>query len=507
MIATNFSQERYWHPYLIALFPVLSLYATNESAVRVADVLLPLVAVMIFAVLTVTVFKALLPSREKAFLAASWTIGCFFSYGIVFVGGDYVYRTFRHGFVWPHWLGLPTWGVIWLSGTIFIFFWRRGLDRANRFVNLMSLFLLVIAILAIARNMYSEDRLEASTHAALDRRQFALQMPSPARDVYFLVFDRYAGANTLLNKYGFDNSKFLDALRSRGFTVTPDSRANYPRTLLSMASAFNCEYLPEESQSDLVYAEMLQNNVVVRSLVDIGYTYLHFGNWYQPLRSNKAASYNMPLSILQSEFAESIYEMTPLSKILRVRNKYHIGLERFQEIAEVARDAAPTFVYGHFLLPHPPYVFAADTSQVPWAKSRFGDTKDLYIGQLEATNTLILKMVDEVLESSTATPIIVLLSDEGPYLLTEEANLDPKRRILSRSSILSAYLLPGEDAEGPPTSISPVNTFRLIFDRYFGTHLGLLPDRTYYWEASDESGRPAIDNKRFIDETDLLDAD
>ena len=28
-------------------------------------------------------------------------------------------------------------------------------------------------------------------------------------------------------------------------------------------------------------------------------------------------------------------------------------------------------------------------------------------------------------------------------------------------------------------SISPVNTFRLILDRYFGTRLGLLPDRGY----------------------------
>jgi hypothetical protein len=39
--------------------------------------------------------------------------------------------------------------------------------------------------------------------------------------------------------------------------------------------------------------------------------------------------------------------------------------------------------------------------------------------------------------------------------------------------------LPGEDAPALSPTLSSVNTFRLIFDRYFDADLPLLPDRSY----------------------------
>ncbi len=45
--------------------------------------------------------------------------------------------------------------------------------------------------------------------------------------------------------------------------------------------------------------------------------------------------------------------------------------------------------------------------------------------------------------------------------------------------ILNAYYIPNEAASSLYPSITPVNSFRLIFDSYFGTDLGLLEDRNY----------------------------
>jgi hypothetical protein len=44
---------------------------------------------------------------------------------------------------------------------------------------------------------------------------------------------------------------------------------------------------------------------------------------------------------------------------------------------------------------------------------------------------------------------------------------------------LNAYYLPGYKNKLYP-SISPVNTFRLIFDSYFGGKYDMLPDVAYY---------------------------
>jgi len=44
---------------------------------------------------------------------------------------------------------------------------------------------------------------------------------------------------------------------------------------------------------------------------------------------------------------------------------------------------------------------------------------------------------------------------------------------------LNAYYLPGHEDELSP-DISPVNTFRLIFDSYFGGNYDMLPNVSYF---------------------------
>jgi hypothetical protein len=49
-----------------------------------------------------------------------------------------------------------------------------------------------------------------------------------------------------------------------------------------------------------------------------------------------------------------------------------------------------------------------------------------------------------------------------------------------RLGILNAYLLPGIDPALIYPTITPVNSFRLVVNQYFGADLPLLPDRSFY---------------------------
>jgi hypothetical protein len=49
-----------------------------------------------------------------------------------------------------------------------------------------------------------------------------------------------------------------------------------------------------------------------------------------------------------------------------------------------------------------------------------------------------------------------------------------------RLPILYAVYTPPGDTLPLYRSITPVNTFRVLLDHYFGTNLGLLDDREYY---------------------------
>jgi hypothetical protein len=49
-----------------------------------------------------------------------------------------------------------------------------------------------------------------------------------------------------------------------------------------------------------------------------------------------------------------------------------------------------------------------------------------------------------------------------------------------RTAILNAYLLPENDNAMLYAEITPVNTFRIVLDQYFGVDLPLLDDRIYF---------------------------
>jgi hypothetical protein len=496
---------RYWHTFLIALYPVASLYAANSSAVELNDLIAPSLTMLVLGAIVLAVCLKVFRTREKAFLAASWTIGFFFAYDLVFQGTNLVYQMLTGAATSvPQEISFILWNILWPTGLIYIWRSKHHFFSANRFLNAMAPILLAVTCLSAIQGAVTGDSAGLKVNLAPEIKLISLEKPEQPRNVYFLVFDRYAGLETLKDIYGFDNQPFLDELEKRGFQIAEKCHANYPRTIYSMASALNCELLPEKTRSDKYYAEMIQNHAVGRSFKSIGYDYFHFGNWYQPLRANRNADYVLPTSIFPSEFADSLYTVTPLSKVLPFKDKFSFTVNKFTEVAATAKNQNPTFVYAHFLMPHTPYVFDADRSRLSWRKTRYGNPKENYIRQLKATNTFILETVDDILKDSKTPPIIVLTADEGPYLTLEEAALDDREKMLMRSRVLGAFHFP-DAADGTPVmvpnSISPVNVFRTIFARYFGADLPSLADQLFYWDKADEQGRPAESNKRFVDVT------
>ena len=79
----------------------------------------------------------------------------------------------------------------------------------------------------------------------------------------------------------------------------------------------------------------------------------------------------------------------------------------------------------------------------------------------------------------------MIQADEGPYprlgtRFPASWAKEPAGDVRVKYGILNAYYLPGPRSEFIPyASITPVNTFRMIFNRYFGAQLAILPDTSY----------------------------
>ena len=71
------------------------------------------------------------------------------------------------------------------------------------------------------------------------------------------------------------------------------------------------------------------------------------------------------------------------------------------------------------------------------------------------------------------------MGDHGPASMFHW-DVDAPGCVWERTSNLYALRLPGHQNDGTLyPSITPVNTFRVIFNTYFGTDLPLLDDQTY----------------------------
>jgi hypothetical protein len=152
-------------------------------------------------------------------------------------------------------------------------------------------------------------------------------------------------------------------------------------------------------------------------------------------------------------------------------------------VIRLAPIPGPKFVFLHVLVPHPPYVFDRDGGYVTRAEERKRSFDENYANQVIAANAMIRRMVDAILRDSPSPPVIIVQGDEGPYPPgTGREEFDwrtaTQTQLLHKTGILNAYYLPGADTSVLYPTISPVNSFRVVFNSYFGANLPLLPDRT-----------------------------
>lgn len=457
-----------------------------------ASIVVPLAVAIAGATLLFVVLWAAVRDRIRAGLAATWLVVLFFSYGHV--------RSALEGQLPREASLLGVWIVLAAAGLIGALSLRRAAAPLTTVLNGVGLLLLVMNAIPIAAYQLRSATPAAPSEAVSPAGVSADRRP----DVYNIILDRYAGEQTLRELYDFDNRPFLDALASRGFYVAGASSANYPKTTLAVTSALNMDYLDlgayrreadTPADEGPLHRALVSGYAAERFLQDQGYTYVHIATWWDTASRNSEADLNLRYGSL-SEFSSVLLESTLLSEFdeelgwqettdQRELIRRH-ALYQFDRLAEMPDLAGPTFVFAHISLPHDPYVFDSEGNPV-MAGATGGSETTAYLEQLQYTNARILELIDLLLAGPPEEdPVILLYSDEGPYPIRYqrdethfqwlEATPD---ELEQKFRILNAYHLPGVADPGLYPSVSPVNSFRLVFNAYFGTDLPLLPDRSY----------------------------
>ena len=107
-----------------------------------------------------------------------------------------------------------------------------------------------------------------------------------------------------------------------------------------------------------------------------------------------------------------------------------------------------------------------------------GDYIAQYGEQLFYVNRMVEEMIDRILARSRTPPVIMVQGDHGPGAYLDWLSWE-NTCLCERFSILSAYYLPGVQISIPP-DVTPVNSFRIVLNAYFGTEYGHLEQRSYF---------------------------
>jgi hypothetical protein len=241
-------------------------------------------------------------------------------------------------------------------------------------------------------------------------------------DIYYIILDGYGRADMLQTVHGFDNSMFVDALEQRGFVVASDSQSNYARTLFSLSSSLNIQYLDTMSSamdvSNLWWPvkAALQHSEVRRILENWDYKTIFFANNTDYSHIRDGDFYEAPFPIQLDNFSGLFLYQTNLGLLagidqlgiadLSYDTHRRIILYAFERLPEVAAMEGPKYVFAHIVAPHPPYVFDRAGNPVdptyPFTLSVEGQTG--YIEQLQFINRAILETIDGILANSESPP-------------------------------------------------------------------------------------------------------
>lgn len=472
------------YPILFSIFPVLSLAAYNLHEISLNVMIRPLLVSIILGITLFGLLRWLLRDLQGAALSTFVILLFFFTYGRVYAALEDMtlanIAIFRHRILLPFFVSVI--GVL-----LFAIVKLKKSDKITVWLNLFAVYLLIYPSFQIVS--YTVQQWSADRGALATVQKEGNDDTQP--DIYYIILDAYGRQDMLRSQLGYDNSEFINALRQRGFYVADCSQSNYAYTEYSLSSSLNYDYLEnigvDHSRSERVaylkhsaVRSFLEANDYMVAAFPTGWA---FTEWTD---ADYYLDYAHPATAL-TEFENLVLDTTPLRilndfRSLKQSNASRKDLRRLrvlsllENLKKLPDKDEKLFVFGHIVVPHFPYSFGpnGEISSFKGEGATYEETGIAYVDQVKFINQEILDVIDTLIAKSKIPPVIILQGDHGPPP-------DLSFTYAEKMPILNAYYLPGirkEDVLYP--SISPVNTFRVVMNSYFGQNLPLLEDRSYY---------------------------
>ena len=490
------------HPIVFGIYPILALYFNNRNEIPFSAIQKALITSIVLGTIVITSFLLIFRSWRKAALPSSLTLLLFYSYGHV---NDILNNVNLFGEpVGRHRYMIPFWILAFIIGQALLVRLKNA-NMLNKILNTVStilMFFLCVQALIFAVQS-ATAKIDSSERNTVQQESL---LPEPSeRDIYYILIDAYSRQDILLEDFYLDTSEFISELENLGFYIPDCTQSNYDNTLTAMASTLNMNYLDTmgisyRSNKKKIHS-YIQKNLVLQEFKNMGYSTATFASLYPFLHLEDVTYYydyfdsvstfesqatlNFQYLFLETTLIQPIIEFMEskenlvipeyLGKWLPTRNalenrdyrQYLQNVYALSSLEKIPNIPEKKFVYAHLYITHQPFVFYPDGRFHPFL---IQDNK-AYRDQVIFLNQRLIGIIKTILAKSDPQPIVVIQSDHS-YLPRED-----------RVKILNAYYFPDGGDQNLYETITPVNTFRLVFNTYFDGNYPLLQDISHYIDA------------------------
>ncbi len=457
--------------YAFAIAPVLILFLfihNYDSASFYSTIRSYIVCFVVSTIIFCISYFLLKKDVHKAGVITGFIMAILFFYGFIY---ELAQQLYYKGW-WPF-SEIHRFLILTILSSILVLMYfslkrKKTFKSFTYYCNSFVIILLIINFLNLINSIIDYKKTTEREHPPITQANDS--MP----DIYYIILDAYANDSILSQVYGYPQNTLTQYLKKENFFVAPLSKTNYISTSPSLSSSLNLGYLDTaeiklEKNRDYIY-----NNDVSNYLQSKGYKIVHIRSGYSVTRENYNADTTIMLNNL-GEFERTLLKYT----ILRLDDvlgylRYKTLKEQLSVMYGVFNVKGPKYVFLHIVSPHPPYIcdefgnFKAGRkiSEAWW------EPKSDYLAQLKYINKEVINFVEEIFKKSSNQPIIIIQSDHGPWISSNSFY----EIYEARSKILNSYYIPYNWKNKLYPTITPVNSFRVIFNELFNDSLEILKD-------------------------------
>jgi hypothetical protein len=496
------------HSFLLPIFFILHNYKQYYGLVSGEVAIKTLFKILIIFLIFFLLLWALTRNINKTLQLLTLMGVVFLFYGVI---KDFFQLTLHAYFISRYVVLLP----LVLISTIILtrrIIKKKDYRKSNLFQNALLLIFIFIdgVMLLFSDNSFFLRRnlLTKNAYTKLDR----LPNPSSRPDVYYLLFDSYPGTFFLRDYMDYDNSSFNTALKEEGFHVLEDPKSNYNRTAFSMAATLNFEYLRNIrsfspiSSRDYNHARLtIEESLVPKIFKHYNYAFYNLSVFdidgtpsirrenFLTMPEQNVLLYNTLIERLKNDLLWNLvtgkYAIGAVQKMAeRKADELASELEEKKDFNNTIIDSIlkiplqktglPKFVYAHFYLPHPPFFYdengkSNDLKYVVTDESL--RNKSLFLSYLKYTNKIILEITGKIIQAGGNKALIVLQSDHG---FRDFEGGPGKPELFFKN--YSAFYFPDKNYSALYDTMSNINTFPVLFNKYFNTKIALQKDTSVF---------------------------